>query len=157
MDRFEKYQRLFSEMAFKREKIELEIQSSNRNRNKHLILCFIFKNSKNIKHWQNEICADIQDIANMKWKANNGYLSKEEYFNNLWNMPFENKDNYEYIDRLYNGFIISKYKNVPKLEFFKDDLIFALKDFYKSVSLELSKNNITNKLIYDLIKKFINN
>ena len=157
MDRIMKYQKIFSEMAFKREKIEAEILSSNRNRNKHLTLCYLFPDSRNIKHWQNEIYADIFDIANMKWKSNNKYLNEKDYFNNLWIMPFENKDDYQYIDNLYYNFIIDDYDVFKSFEIVKKFLVKALLEFYIEISKHLSKGTATKKIVYSLIEKFINN
>ncbi len=153
--RLNKYKSQLQEMAFPRKKIESEIMSSNWNRLDHLLKVFYFPKDTSVKHWQAEIYTDLADIAKMKWKVNKGYLPKEEYFNNLWSMPFEG--NYDVIDKSIDD--MSDDYSFPK-DWSKTKNLFInnLKEFYAQISIALSENKIDRRLVYSLLEiYFINN
>jgi len=155
MDRLNKYRRLYQEMAYTRDEIAQEIRSSDRNRREHLILCFYFPKNSTIKHWKNELQADFMDIADRKWKNNNKYLPEKDYFNNLWNKPYENLDDYELIDKTIKNLIREDYKIPKDWKDTKYVLIQAIKKLYVDISFHLSKGNLEKDIIYDLIDKYI--
>jgi len=155
MERIKKYQRILQEMAFKRSEIEQEIRSSDRNRREHLVLCYYLPKHTANNHWQQEIYADIKDIADRKWKNNNWYLSEKEYLDNLWNKPYENKDEYEIIDKTIEGLIYDKYKIPKDWKDEKDDLVISLHNLYQEISKLLSEGKISRLVVYKLIEKYI--
>ena len=153
MERIKKYKSLISEMAYSRDKIHSEIRSSNRNRREHLILLFLLPKDSARNHWQAEIYADIKDISDMKWKVNNKYLSKKEYFDNLWSMPYENNDNYSILDSSIRDLIEEGYVIRPDWINRKQELVDVLKKFYDTISEKLEKGEITKMTVYGILDK----
>jgi len=154
MERYEKkFKRLLSEMAFSKSQIESEIRSSNRNRTQHLLKCFYMPENTSYSHWLQEIYTDLDDIQQMKWKRRNKHFSKERYFENLWEMPFENKDDYEIIDSYVEDLIYQNYKIPEDWKLKKNIFIKNLKHFYWEISELFSLNKLSRMVVYDLIKR----
>lgn len=151
--KIEKYKRYFKEMAYKRSQIEQEIRSSNRTRREHLILIYLFPKHISNNHWQSEIKADLLDIASMKWSNNNKYLSEKEYFDNLWNRPYENNDNYEVIDISVEE-LSDDYPIKTDWKKHKKSLVIAIKNFYIEISKLIANGSLKGKTIYELLEKF---
>lgn len=154
LQRMKKYQSYFQEMAFSKSVIEQEIRSSNSNRTEHLILIYLLSKDVSNHHWQSEVYADIKDIAQMKWKNNNKYLTEKEYFNNLWNMPFENEDNYEIIDKNIEDLIYDKYPIPEDWKNNKEQLITKIKNFYKEVSKLIATGSVSKLEIFKMLDNF---
>jgi len=153
--RMKKYRKYFQEMAFSKAKIEEEIRSSNTNRTEHLILIYFLSKDVSVNHWQTEVSADIKDIAQMRWKNNNKYLTEKEYFNNLWNMPFENNDNYEVIDEDVQDLIYDKYPIPKNWKDHKSELVSKMKEFYEKISKLLSQGKCSKLEVYNLLDEFM--
>lgn len=154
MERLKKYKSIIQEMAYPRKKIEEEIRSSNRNRREHLILIYFLSNNNAKNHWQSEVYADIKDISDMKWRVNNKYLSKEEYFSNLWSMPYEDGGAYSIIDSTIEDLIEENYNIPNNWKEKKMKLVKNMKDFYEKISYLLSTGSVSKKVIYSLLDNF---
>lgn len=143
----------YNEMAYERKKVINKFQDKNEKRIYHLIYIFFFRNSESFEHWIDEVTAFSENSYRVKLK--NKLLSFDDIYKLIWLEP---KDlvNVENINRFLN--IAYKSKGLPKIENYSfNNLNNFLNDFFKWISLELSKYDLVDNIdvkIKELLNKY---
>jgi hypothetical protein len=154
MKRYEK----FFEMAYSRNEIINKIMDFDTLINEHIVKLLLFPEEKqNHRQWINHSGKHIFNISLKKWQKNNRYLPKETYYEYFFIRPFENNDDYEYLDNLvYNELeeysdLISPYSinGYPKMKWIK-----LIKEFYNEVSELISVGKLTKINLNKLYHKY---
>lgn len=157
MKRIRLYKSLY-EMAFSKNKIENAIISVQPQITEHIIKLLMFPHStRNHRVWSNSIYKHVINIADMKWEKNNGYLKLENYFKYFFEAPFENNDEYKYLDNKVKE-VIHEYKDLkPKYslsDYPKMNWIARIKTFYHEVSVLISQGNEDWSIYEDRIRYY---
>lgn len=152
MNLFEVLQ-LCNEMSYERKKVINKFQDKNEKRIYHLMYIFFFRNNESFDHWIDEVKAFTE--ISYRVKPKNKLLSSNEIYKLIWLEPKDLVNN-ENVKRFLN--IAYKSKGLPKINNYSfDNLNNFLNDFFKWVSVELSKydlvDDIDNK-IYELLNKY---
>lgn len=153
MNLFEVLQ-LCNEMSYERKKVINKFQDKNEKRIYHLMYIFFFRNNESFDHWIDEVKAFTE--ISYRVKPKNKLLSSNEIYKLIWLEPKDLVNN-ENVKRFLN--IAYKSKGLPKINNYSfDNLNNFLNDFFKWVSVELSKydlvDDIDNK-IYELLNKYL--
>lgn len=133
------------EMLFLKNKIENAIISIQPQITEHMVKLLLFPHStRNHRVWSNSIYKHVINIADMKWGKNNGYLKSENYFKFFFEAPFENGDDYKYLDNKVKE-VIHEYKDLkPKYslsDYPKMNWINRIRSFYSDISILISQGN----------------
>lgn len=144
---------MYNEMSYERKKVINKFQDKNEKRIYHLMYIFFFRNNESFDHWVDEVKAFTE--ISYRVKPKNKLLSSNEIYKLIWLEPKDLVNN-ENVKRFLN--IAYKSKGLPKINNYSfDNLNNFLNDFFKWVSIELSKydlvDDIDNK-IQELLNKY---
>ena len=140
----------FTEMSFRKSKIEDKIRDLQYTLNEHLIKIFMSKNpAKNEEylHWKQEIANRLMEIVQMKLK-NGKHLSSTRYFHLLFEEPFS--PDYELNIGSWMRDILDANESMV-YETTVEQVHHELKEFYADVCDKLEANSLHRKDIYSFI------
>lgn len=141
------------EMSFQRRKILDTIRGFQIPINEHLIKLLRYKDEINKQKHINDLETWLYDIQDMYFLKSNKKLSKEDYFEVLFNEPITSKDNVSYLKNKEKG-KLRDYQSLPKIRDEKETLTL-LYDCQVMISKLLSTNSISDFFIF--LNKKVNN
>lgn len=144
---------MYNEMSYERKKVINKFQDKNEKRIYHLMYIFFFRNNESFDHWVDEVKAFTE--ISYRVKPKNKLLSSNEIYKLIWLDPKDLVNN-ENVKRFLN--IAYKSKGLPKINNYSfDNLNNFLNDFFKWVSIELSKYDLVDDIddkIQELLNKY---
>jgi len=153
--------------ATEKHQVLADIRNYTKTIHKHLIKLILFETSRDMDHWKDEINNHLIEISKPKIK-NNIKITSKKYFEILFENPIDPKepyhDSYLWItirELLYGkqyASEYSKYRDSHKSKVNTEliDLIYDnIKSFMKTISLHMSKRDLTNEIIKTELDKYI--
>ncbi len=145
-------------MAFSKGDILAEIRHHYYTVNEHIVKLLLFPNSKHIhKTWVDSVQTHIYASAKMKWTNNNKYLPAPDYYREYFIKPFENDDDYEFLDELVSG-VIDENSDLPTdysgSVYPKDKWVEILKSFYMDLSNTISSGKLNKSKLGAMIRQY---
>jgi hypothetical protein len=155
--------------AFPKHHILSDTRLMVRTIHEHLIKLIVFETSRDIEHWKKEITSYLMKIQEPKLKGNIK-IKPAKYFEILFEHPIDPKEPYfdSYLWKVTKRLLYdedyekeySKYRVINKSKVNTEliDLIYNnIKIFMKSISLYMSKRDITREDIKKELEKYIEN
>ena len=154
--------------AFPKHQILSDTRGYVRTIHKHLIKLVLFENSRDVKHWKDEITNYLMEIQDPKIKGNIK-IKPAKYFEILFEHPIDPKEPYfdSYLWKVTKRILYDDYENEyskyrkPNQSKVDTDLINLIYDnikiFMKSISIYMSKRDITKEDIKIELHRYIEN
>jgi len=151
---------LLFEHAFKRKEIRLEISNSRKQIALNLIKIAVFSREST---WRSEFETLMNEIVLMKLKNRKTKMPAEQYYNALFDGPFEPvepwNDSYVYSLIISRDILKNKqYKDLKPIQINKQNIELIhnkIKDLLKEVSILLSNPSFTRDKFNELSRKYV--